>query len=147
MMRIHVTYGAPTRKEPKVGDRRIIRGLEHIRVFRRAHDSRGNVIGYDCTGGRQNYDWVPLADAAKHGAAHHWTPQERVLYQGELKGKFRGKCNRTACIEVGHDVRWWNRVTHAYYCTDCRRRINDADEHLGTPSALFDPQPHSEEHK
>jgi hypothetical protein len=45
-----------------------------------ARNARGDVIGYDCTNGRQQYDWVPLADAAKHRAGHHLTPEERERF-------------------------------------------------------------------
>lgn len=76
-MRIHISFG-PTRKKPRVGDRRTTKKHgEQIRVFRMARDARGNVIGYDCTGGSQKYDWVPLRDAAKHGVAHYLTAEER----------------------------------------------------------------------
>ncbi|KVT92684.1 hypothetical protein WK60_13925 [Burkholderia ubonensis] len=79
-MRIHVRSG-PARKKPRVGDRRTSKKHgEQIRVFSMARDMRGNIIGYDCTGGRQRYEWVPIADAAKHAAAHHWTAEERVKY-------------------------------------------------------------------
>jgi hypothetical protein len=145
-MRIHVSYG-PTRKKPKVGDRRTIRGIEHIRVFRRVHNMRGEPIGYDCTGGSQKYDWAPLTDAKKHGVEHHLTPAERLQYQdpADLKGRLHGKCNRSACTSTAGDVRWWNRPMHAYYCGACRIRINDSDAKLGTPDALFDPQPHGDD--
>jgi hypothetical protein len=83
MMRIHISFG-PTRKKPRVGDRRTTKKHgEQIRVFRMARDTRGNVIGYDCTGGSQKYDWVPLHDAAKHGAAHHLTAEERAAIVGK----------------------------------------------------------------
>ncbi|MBR8344671.1 hypothetical protein KDX40_13080 [Burkholderia ambifaria] len=76
-MMIHVRYGT-ARNKPRVGDRRVTKKHgEQIRVFSMVRDIRGNVIGYDCTGGRQRYEWVPVADAAKHAAAHHWTDEER----------------------------------------------------------------------
>lgn len=79
-MRIHISYG-PARKKPKFGDRRTTKKHgEQIRVFRMVRDTRGNVIGYDCTGGSQKYDWVPIADAAKHGAGHHLTKEEKAKY-------------------------------------------------------------------
>jgi hypothetical protein len=79
-MRIHISYG-PARKKPQVGDRRTTKKHgEQIRVFRMARNARGDVIGYDCTNGRQQYDWVPLADAAKHRAGHHLTPEERERF-------------------------------------------------------------------
>ncbi|KVD71815.1 hypothetical protein WK57_30460 [Burkholderia ubonensis] len=80
-MRLHVRYG-PARKKPRVGDRRTTKKHgEQIRVFRMARDMRGNIIGYDCTGGRQLYDWVPISEARTHGAAHHWTAEERAKYE------------------------------------------------------------------
>jgi hypothetical protein len=82
-MRIHISYGS-ARKKPHVGDRRTTKKHgEQIRVFRMARDTRGNIIGYDCTGGNQRYDWVPLADAAKHRAAHHLTAEERAAIDGK----------------------------------------------------------------
>lgn len=79
-MRIHITFG-PTRKKPRAGDRRTTKKHgEQIRVFKMVRDMRGNVIGYDCTGGSQRYEWVAIEDANKHGAAHHWTPEERAKY-------------------------------------------------------------------
>ncbi|WP_321820842.1 MULTISPECIES: hypothetical protein [unclassified Burkholderia] len=77
---IRVTSGT-VKKKPRVGDRRVVRGVEHIRVFRMARDIRGNIIGYDCTGGRQRYDWVPLADAHRHWEAkQHMTRDELARY-------------------------------------------------------------------
>lgn len=58
-MRITIST-APARIKPHVGDRKMIRGVEHVREFKKCHDARGNPIGYDCTGGRQNYVWVPV---------------------------------------------------------------------------------------
>jgi hypothetical protein len=60
----------------------------------------------------------------------------------ERKGKLHGKCNRTACGERGEDVRWWNRVTHAFYCTSCKRSISEFDDDCGGMGSLFDPVPH-----
>jgi hypothetical protein len=85
-IRIHISYG-PARKKPRVGDRRTTKKHgEQIRVFRMARNSRGDVIGYDCTGGSQKYDWVPLADAAKHRVEHHLTPEERERFAPPTKG-------------------------------------------------------------
>jgi hypothetical protein len=79
-VRIHISY-EPTRPKPRVGDRRVTKKHgEQIRVCVMAHDSLGRVIGYDCTGGRQNYEWVPISEAKAHGAAHHWTREERAKY-------------------------------------------------------------------
>jgi hypothetical protein len=40
------------------------------------------------------------------------------------KGRFKGKCNRTACDHRGEGIVWWNRSTRAYYCRDCRDAID-----------------------
>jgi hypothetical protein len=82
-MKITIVSG-PSRPKPRVGDRRVTKKHgEQIRVFSMVHDFRGRVIGYDCTGGRQRYEWVSIADAGKHGAAHHWTAEERAKYDNE----------------------------------------------------------------
>jgi hypothetical protein len=41
------------------------------------------------------------------------------------KGKFAGKCNRTACDHRGEGIVWWNRSTQFYYCRDCRDAIDE----------------------
>ncbi|WP_101684927.1 hypothetical protein [Cupriavidus pauculus] len=82
-MRIHITIGSARRPKPRVGDRKLIRGVEHIRVFKYATDTHGRRIGFDCTGGRQLYEWVPVSEARSYGAAHHWTPEERAKYENE----------------------------------------------------------------
>jgi len=80
-MRVTIHFSSrPRRPKPKVGDRRTIGGVEHIRVFKLARDMRGRVIGYDCTGGRQRYEWVSLSEARKHCADHHLTKEERALF-------------------------------------------------------------------
>lgn len=85
-MRIHIVK-ASTRKKPKQGDRRITKKHgEQIRVFKRVRDTRGNVIGLDCTGGRQRFEWVPIAEAREHGAWHHWTDEECAKYDKKLPG-------------------------------------------------------------
>jgi len=45
--------------KPKAGDTKIIGGVLHERKMKRVRDTRGNIIGYDCTGGRQRYEWLP----------------------------------------------------------------------------------------
>jgi len=80
-MKIHISY-VSARPKPRVGDRRTIQGVEQIRVFRRVRDTHGRIIGYDCTGGRQRYDWVPLSEAEEHHVAHHLTPAERARQKG-----------------------------------------------------------------
>jgi len=42
-----------------------------------------------------------------------------------LPGKGTTRCNRTACqIHLVDGHKWWNTVTHAFYCTYCAERIN-----------------------
>jgi hypothetical protein len=62
-VRVHFVK-APTRRKPQIGEQRTIRGVLCQRVFRMVHDARGRVLGYDCTGGRQRYDWKPVAELA-----------------------------------------------------------------------------------
>lgn len=56
-MKIHITSGRH-RKKPATGDTRTTKkhGLQ-IRVPVMVHNQRGEPIGYNCTGGRQNYEW------------------------------------------------------------------------------------------
>lgn len=52
-------------------------------------------------------------------SGHDYGPTE------PLPGKGDTRCNRMACqdvLRVGH--RWWNKITKAYYCPSCARRIN-----------------------
>lgn len=65
MIRITYTSG-PARPRPRVGDRRTTKkhGMQ-IRVLKMARDHRGRVIGLDCTGGRQRYEWVKLHELDK----------------------------------------------------------------------------------
>jgi hypothetical protein len=63
-------YTSPVRKVPKVGDlRETKKHGKQVRVFRMA-TWNGRVIGYDCTGGRQNHDWVSYDEARKRGFGH-----------------------------------------------------------------------------
>lgn len=55
-MRISTT----PRPKPQRGDRKVIKGVLHERQFKRVYNQRGESIGYDCTGGRQRYVWVPV---------------------------------------------------------------------------------------
>ncbi len=41
-----------------------------------------------------------------------------------LPGKGDTLCNRTACQKPISGGRWYNRITEAFYCADCARRIN-----------------------
>lgn len=50
----------PSKPKPKVGDRKMIKGVLHERQFEMVHDIRGNVIGYNRTNGYQHYIWVPV---------------------------------------------------------------------------------------
>jgi len=54
-MRIHIST-APARPKPKVGDRRMLRGVEHVRVFARSQGA------YVVSNGRPCFDWVPLSE-------------------------------------------------------------------------------------
>lgn len=40
-----------------------------------------------------------------------------------MPGKGDTLCNRTAC-QRPMSQRWWNRITEAWYCPSCARRIN-----------------------
>lgn len=87
-MRIHIVT-TPQRKKPREGDRRVTKKHgEQIRVCVMVHDMQGRVIGFNCTGGRQNYEWVSIADAGKHGARHHWTDEERAKYDTEYRAGY-----------------------------------------------------------
>jgi hypothetical protein len=73
-MRIHISYG-PARKKPKFGDRRTTKKHgEQIRVF---VYSQGCMV---VSSGRPCFQWVAISDAKEHGAAHHWTSEEKEKY-------------------------------------------------------------------
>lgn len=57
---ISLTFRRKRSPRPKAGDRKVIRGVLHERQMATVKDARGFVIGYDCTGGRQQYEWVPI---------------------------------------------------------------------------------------
>lgn len=40
----------------------------------------------------------------------------------DLKGKYMGNCNITACQQPG--ATWWNRGSMAWYCRSCAKDIN-----------------------
>lgn len=63
-MRITITT-APRRPKPQVGDRKLIGGVVHVRKFKRVRDFHGNIIGWDCTGGKPRYEWVPAVTKEK----------------------------------------------------------------------------------
>ena len=58
-MRIHITVGGKSRPKPRVGDRKVIRGVEHVRQFQRVQSGpyRG---AYIVNNGRPCYEWVPV---------------------------------------------------------------------------------------
>ena len=60
MTRITITSG-PIRNKPRVGDRKEINGVMHVRQLKVAYFG-GKRLGFDCTGGRQRYEWVPVKD-------------------------------------------------------------------------------------
>lgn len=53
-----ITRRRARKPAPKLGDRKVIKGVLHERRMKLARDAQGRVIGYDCTGGRQRYEWV-----------------------------------------------------------------------------------------
>lgn len=55
-----IRFFGPSKPKPRVGDRKVIRGVLHERRMKRACDAFGRPIGFDCTGGRQRYEWVPV---------------------------------------------------------------------------------------
>ena len=57
---ISLTFRRKRRRRPELGDRKVIRGVLHERQMATVKDARGVVVGYDCTGGRQQYEWVPI---------------------------------------------------------------------------------------
>ena len=59
-MRITIST-APSRRKPQIGDRRTTKKHgEQIRLPVMVHNHKGEPVGYDCTGGRQNYEWVSI---------------------------------------------------------------------------------------
>lgn len=58
-MIVTIKYGATApRAKPKQGDIRVTKKHgRQVRVMTRVHDRNGRVIGYNFTGGRQNYHW------------------------------------------------------------------------------------------
>jgi hypothetical protein len=76
---IRFSRGA-ARKKPKQGDRRVTKkhGLQ-IRVMAMVHDSRGQPIGFDCTGGRQRYEWRAPQEL-RPSDRYLLTPEERAQY-------------------------------------------------------------------
>jgi hypothetical protein len=71
--------------------------------------------------------------ARRMGHPFESSPVAVTLYGGQTepvlkadKGKMAGSCNRTACQEPG--AVWWNRGSYAYYCYDCSRMLNRANQ-------------------
>lgn len=68
-MRIHIS-SAKTRVERKDGDQKMIKGVLHERIstqvlYREYDSEKGEIVyglAYNCTGGRQNHEWVPVTD-------------------------------------------------------------------------------------
>lgn len=62
-MRIHIHFSTTApRPKPKVGDRRMLRGVEYVRVL--ARDSRTGA--YIVSGGRDCFEWMPLDEAPSY---------------------------------------------------------------------------------
>jgi hypothetical protein len=70
-------YSGPVRRQPRVGDRRTTKkhGLQ-IRVFKMVKSPWGETLGYDCTGGRQRYEWKAPAELGLSDR-HLLTAEER----------------------------------------------------------------------
>lgn len=86
-MRIHI-LSSNTRPKPKAGDRRTTKkhGLQ-IRVMSMVKDTQGRIIGYNCTGGRQRYEWRK-PDELDRWDMHHLTEQECTeVYARRLASK------------------------------------------------------------
>lgn len=65
--KIHVVYSSSKpRKKPQTGDIQVTKkhGVR-VRIPKKVRNHRGIEIGYDCTGGRQNYVWVTEAELPK----------------------------------------------------------------------------------
>lgn len=63
-VRIVIT-SAPSRPKPATGDRRFIRGVEHVRVQSRC--TFGPCTGaYIVSNGRPVYEWIPLEQAPEY---------------------------------------------------------------------------------
>ena len=61
MIQIRAYYGPEPRPRPKPGDRRTTKKHgDQIRLPVLVYNRRGEAIGYNCTGGRQNYEWVSV---------------------------------------------------------------------------------------
>lgn len=63
--RITVRCGPAPKPRPKAGDKKIINGVEHVRVFRRVPENMPHAGAYVCSNGRPCFDWVPVAAKEK----------------------------------------------------------------------------------
>lgn len=88
-MRVHISYSGKSRPERKDGDQKIIKGVLHerisTRVLMRGYNSETGKIeyglAYNCTGGRQNHEWVPVTDLVGESP---WKRRRYVEIDGEL---------------------------------------------------------------
>lgn len=80
-MRIHIV--APSRPKPKLGDRKMIRGVEHVRVLERVKEGPYKGAGV-CRGNRSCYEWVPLSEAPAYlrDKPGRWIGKPRPLPEG-----------------------------------------------------------------
>jgi hypothetical protein len=62
-MRVYLHYETSKRK-PRVGDTKLIKGKLHVRVLRPAYQN-GKRIGHQVSGGRPLYDWQLVEDQSK----------------------------------------------------------------------------------
>ncbi len=65
MTRIHINSGRARRPKPKVGDRKFIGGVEHVRVHEQVKSGpyRGSYVH---SNGRPCYEWIPLDKAPEY---------------------------------------------------------------------------------
>lgn len=61
VMKMTIRYGAVPKPRPRIGDRKVIRGVVHVRTQDVARDPAGRVIGSLVDGrGRPMCSWVPV---------------------------------------------------------------------------------------
>ena len=65
MTRIHITIGGKRRPKPQVGDRKMIGGVEHVRVLQRVQigPDKG---AYVVNRGRPCFEWVPVVEKSEY---------------------------------------------------------------------------------
>lgn len=61
-----------------------------------------------------------LGTAERHHAMQCLADDAKEL---GLKGRWNLLCNRTQCLRT--PATWYNRGSHAFYCADCARELND----------------------